>query len=115
MVIRLGDVVWVDFGAGRGSEPAKTRPALVVQANWLLDTGIATVLVIPMTSNTDLEVFPGNVLVPAEASGLDRDSVVLVTQIGPIDRRFVEPYAVGHVPAYVLSAVSNGLRLISGL
>ena len=114
-MIRLGDVVWVDFGTGRGSEPAKVRPALIVQANWLLDTDIATVLVIPMTSNTDLKVFPGNVFVAAEVSGLDRDSVVLVTQTVSIDRRFIEPYPVGHVPAYVLSAVSSGLRLVSGL
>lgn len=114
-MIRRGDVVWVDFGSPRGSEPAKIRPALVMQANWLLDTNIATVMVVPLTSNVELEAFPGNVLVPTEASGLERDSVALVAQIAPVDRRYIEPYAVGHLPAYLMTAVTQGLRLVSDM
>lgn len=43
MVTARGDVVWVDFGSPRGSEPVKVRPAVVVQEDWLLATAIATV------------------------------------------------------------------------
>jgi mRNA interferase MazF len=35
-----------------------------------LDTDINNVLGVPLTSNTALEGFPGNVAVPVEASGL---------------------------------------------
>ena len=45
MVIAHGDVVWVDFGSPRGSEPAKRRPTVAMQEDWLLATRIATVLV----------------------------------------------------------------------
>jgi len=115
VVIAHGDVVWVDFGSPRGSEPAKRRPAVVMQEDWLLATRIATVLVVPLTSNVALEAFPGNVLVPVDASGLDKDSVAVVSQIGPVSREFLEPDAVGRVPNYVLSKIADGIRLATGI
>ncbi len=115
MVIRRGDVVWVDFGSPRGSEPAKVRPAVVVQEDWLLATDIGTALVVPLTSNTTLEAFPGNVLVPAEASGLDKDSVAVVSQLGPVSREFLDPYPAGHVPGYLLTKIAAGVRLVTGI
>lgn len=114
-MIAHGDVVWVDFGSPRGSEPAKRRPAVVLQEDWLLATAIATVLVVPLTSNVALEAFPGNVLVPVDASGLDRDSVAVVSQLGPVSRDFVDPFPVGRVPAYVLSKIADGVRLVTGI
>ena len=114
-MISHGDVVWVDFGSPRGSEPAKRRPAVVVQEEWLLATKIVTVLVVPLTSNVALEAFPGNVLVPIDASGLDKDSVAVVSQVGPVSREFLEPYPVGHVPSYVLSKIADGIRLVMGI
>ncbi len=68
-----------------------------------------------MTSNTQLEAFPGNVLIPAEASGLERDSVAVVSQVGPVGREFLDPYAAGHVPAYLLSEIGSGIRLVLGV
>lgn len=115
MVISHGDVVWVDFGSPRGSEPAKRRPAVVVQENWLLATRIATVLVVPLTSNIALEAFPGNVLVPVDTSGLGKDSVAVVSQIGPVSREYLDPHPVGHVPSYVISKIADGIRLITGI
>ncbi len=103
--------MWVDFGSPRGSEPAKRRPAVVFQADWLLATAIATVLVVPLTSNVDLGDFPGNVRVARAASGLDRDSIAVVSQVGPVGREFVDPFAVGHLPSHVMRAVSDGVRL----
>lgn len=114
-MIAHGDVIWVDFGSPRGSEPAKRRPAVVLQEDWLLATAIATVLVVPLTSNLALEAFPGNVLVPVDASGLDRDSIAVVSQLGPVSREFVDPFPVGRVPAYVLSKIADGVRLVTGV
>ncbi|HWL60065.1 MAG TPA: type II toxin-antitoxin system PemK/MazF family toxin [Microbacteriaceae bacterium] len=114
-MINHGDVVWTDFGRPRGSEPAKIRPAIVLQENWLLATEISTVIVVPLTSNVAQESFPGNVLIPAETSGLDRDSVALVTRVGPVSREYLEPHAVGRVPAYLLGRIGAGIRLVTGI
>jgi mRNA interferase MazF len=115
VVTARGDVVWVHFGLPRGSEPAKIRPALVIQDDWLLATAINTVLVVPLTSNLALEPFPGNVLVPSMTSGLDKDSVAVVSQVGPVSREFLEPFAVGHLPGYLMRKVADGVRLATGM
>ncbi len=109
-----GDVVWADFGEPRGSEPAKVRPAIVFQDDWLMATSINTVLIIPLTSNLAQEAFPGNVLIPAVASGLDKDSVALVTQLGPVGREYLQAYPTGRIPAYLLNELGAGVRLVTG-
>lgn len=86
-----------------------------MQENWLLATQITTVLVVPLTSNVALEAFPGNVLIPVDASGLGKDSVAVVSQVGPVGREFLEPYPVGHVPSYVVSKIADGIRLVMGI
>jgi mRNA interferase MazF len=115
VVISRGDIVWVEFGIPRGSEPAKVRPAVILQENWLLATDIHTALVVPVTSNTALEAFPGNVLLPAEASGLDKDSVAVVSQVGPVDRTFLNPFPAGSLPAYLMNDIGAGVRLVLGI
>ncbi len=114
-MIRRGNIVWVDFGLPRGSEPAKVRPAIVLQDNWLNESAINTVIVIPLTSNISHQRFPGNVFIPSSASGLERDSVALVTQVGPVSREFLEPYPVSTLPRFLFSQVCEGIRLATGL
>jgi mRNA interferase MazF len=115
MVISRGDIVWADFGSARGSEPAMARPALILQEDWLLATGIRTILVVPLTSNTSLEAFPGNVRIPAETSELRKDSVAVVSQVTSLDREYIDPYPVGHLPGYLMASVSSGVRLVLGV
>lgn len=114
-MISRGDVVWVDFGSPRGSEPAKIRPAIVLQADWLNASDVSTVLVVPLTSNVRLKLFPGNVLIPAETSGLERDSIAVVSQFGPVSREFIDPYPAGHLPGYLMTEVATGVRLVSDI
>ncbi|MGC5167305.1 type II toxin-antitoxin system PemK/MazF family toxin [Luteimicrobium sp. DT211] len=111
MVIRRGEVCWVDFGEPRGSAPAKRRPAVVVQSDQYNRSRISTVVVLPITSNTALARHPGNVFLPALASGLPKDSVVNVSQPMTVDRADVEPTEV-RLPANLLDAVDAGLRRI---
>ena len=113
-MIKRGDICWADFGEPRGSEPAKRRPVVVIQEDWLLASNINTVLVVPLTSNTRTASFPGNILIPALAGNLDRDSVANVSQIGPISREFIEPYPIGHLPGYLTEEIVAGIRLLIG-
>lgn len=115
MVTTRGDVLWVDFGSPRGSEPAKRRPAIVVQDDWLNRSRIATAVVVPLTSNLALGDFPGNVVVPGIASGLEKDSVALVTQVGPVSREFLDPYPTARLPLHIMERVASGIRLVLGI
>jgi len=84
-VIRRGAVVLVNLDPVVGSEVGKTRPAVVVQ-NDLANRSSPTFTVVPLTSSTT-RIFPFHVLIPAEASGLDRDGKALCEQIRTVARK----------------------------
>ncbi|MFF3026053.1 type II toxin-antitoxin system PemK/MazF family toxin [Microbacterium sp. NPDC057944] len=112
-LLRRGQIVLVSFDPTVGSEVRKTRPAVVVSnntANTVASRGSnATVTVVPLTSRTE-KVFPFQVLLPAGATGLDRDSKAQAEQIRTVSvARIVRP--VGWVPAELLGAVDEAMRL----
>lgn len=113
-MIRRGEVRWAQLGEPRGSGPGYRRPVLVVQADPFNRSRIATVVVAAITSNLDLAAAPGNVLLPAGASGLPRDSVANVSQLLTLDRRSLGE-AVGTLPADLTGRVDEGLRLVLAL
>jgi mRNA interferase MazF len=113
-VTERGDVCWADLGEPHGSKPAKRRPVLIVQADPYNDSRLNTTLAAVITSNTGLAAMPGNVFVPAIASGLPRDSVVDVTVLITVDKTDLGP-AVGQLPASLMHEVDRGLRRVLGL
>src|ERR1035437_3666552 len=71
---------------GHGSRPAKRRPILVIQSDPFNVSRLSTTVAAVITSNTGLAAMPGNVLLPAAASGLPHDSVVNVTALMTLDK-----------------------------
>ncbi|MEP6834553.1 MAG: type II toxin-antitoxin system PemK/MazF family toxin [Gemmatimonas sp.] len=65
--------------------------------------------VVSLTSNIRLLDAPGNVLVPAKASGLARDSVVNVSQILTVDRDMLTERVNVMTPS-IMKQVDEGLR-----
>ncbi|HEX8246048.1 MAG TPA: type II toxin-antitoxin system PemK/MazF family toxin [Longimicrobium sp.] len=114
MEIRRGEVWWVDLDEPRGSEPGYRRPLLILQADPFNRSRISTVVGVVLTSNLRLVEVPGNVLVPAKAAGLPKDSVVNVSQFVTVDREFLEERA-GRLPQRLMAAVEAGIRLVLGL
>jgi mRNA interferase MazF len=113
-VIFRGGVYWADLGEVTGSRPAKRRPVLVVQSDAFSASALSTVIAVVLTSNTALAAMPGNVFVPATASGLPRDSVVNVTGMVTLDEGdLVE--MVGQLPSYLQAEVDQGLRRVLDL
>lgn len=110
-----GDVHWCDLGGPAGSAPAKRRPVLVVQAEDYNRSRLATVIVVALTSNTTLAAMPGNVFLPAAATGLPRDSVANVTALATVDRRELDAHPAGQVPGHLMSEVDQGLSRVLAL
>jgi mRNA interferase MazF len=108
-----GDIVWVDYGEPVGSEPGFRRPGVVVQADEINRTRIETILCMPLTSNLLLARAPGNVLLRKSETGLDRDSVVNVVQIGALDRSRIGDW-IGSISDRQLRLIFNGLDLVLG-
>ena len=114
MVIERGQIWWADLGEPTGSGPGFRRPLLIVQSDAFNRSRLRTIVAVVLTSNLRLVDAPGNVLVPAKASGLPRDSVANVSQIVTLDRDvLVEP--VGRLRGQVLTDVEAGLRLVLAL
>ena len=114
MVVERGQVWWADLDEPRGSEPGFRRQLLIVQDDAFNRSRIRTVLAIVLTSNLRLIDAPGNVLIPAKAAGLPKDSVANVSQIVTLDRDYLTEPA-GKVRGPLLKNVENGLRLVLGL
>ena len=75
-----------DLKPRRGTEPGKTRPVLVVQAQALLDAHHPSTLVIPLTTNLVDDAEPLRIRV-LSSGGLGRDSDLLIDQLRAIDNR----------------------------
>ena len=109
--MRRSEIYWADLGPATGSRPAKRRPVLVIQSDPYNDSRLATVLTAVITSNTALATMPGNVFLPAAATGLPRDSVVNVTALVTLNRTDLTASA-GQLPRSLMSDVDNGLHRV---
>jgi mRNA interferase MazF len=98
----------------RGSEPGFRRPLLIVQDDAFNRSRLRTVIAVVLTSNIRLVDAPGNVLIPAKAAGLPKDSVANVSQVITLDRDFLTA-PVGRLRGQLLKNVENGVRLVLGL
>ena len=108
-MIERGGIYWADLGAPAGSRPAKRRPVLVISADSYNRSRLATVVALVIMSNTDLATMPGNVFLPAAATGLPRDSVVNVTAVVTLNKTDLDEKA-GAAPLALLKEIDRGLR-----
>ena len=113
-MIGRGDIYWADLGAPSGSRPAKRRPVLVIQSDPYNDSRLATVVAVVITSNTALAAMPGNVFLPATATGLPRDSVVNTTAVVTLNKTDLAD-RVSPLPLSLMNEVDRGLRRVLGL
>ncbi|HEY6957704.1 MAG TPA: type II toxin-antitoxin system PemK/MazF family toxin [Candidatus Limnocylindria bacterium] len=113
MVVAQGDICWAELPPPRGSAPGFRRPVVVVQADAFNESAIGTVVCVAITSNLRWADAPGNVLLRAASSGLDRDSVANVSQIVTVDRTALTR-RVGHLSPRLLSLVLSGIDIVLG-
>lgn len=114
MVIERGEVWWADLGEPDGSEPGYRRPVVIVQSDAFNRSRLRTVIAVVLMTNVRLVEAPGNVLLPAKATGLPKDSVANVSQVITVDRDFLLERA-GRVRGQSLKDVDKGLRLVLAL
>jgi len=112
VVIRQGDLCWVAFSGGRGSEPWGRRPALILQHDRFNTSRLNTVVVVAITSNLRYASLPGNVRLRKGEGNLPRACVVNVTQIQTIDRAYLNQ-KIGTLSRHLLRRVWEGVRLVA--
>lgn len=113
MVIAQGDVCWADLPDPVGSGPGFRRPVVIVQGDALNRSRIATVVCVPLTSRLTWADAPGNVLLPARATGLPKDSVANASQIVALDRSLLTQ-RVGHLARKQMELLLGGIDVVLG-
>lgn len=111
--MQRGEIRLVDFEPVRGSEASKRRPAVIVSNDGANATarrlGRGVVTVVPITSNVE-RVYPFQVLVRADESGLRRDSKAQAEQIRSVAVERVGP-RVGLLDRATAASLDDAIRL----
>ena len=111
MVIRQGDVFWIDLGEPRGSAPGYRHPHVVVQNNLFNQSRINTSVVCAITSNLARASAPGNVLLRKSEAGLPRPSVVNVSQVFTVDKSELTE-RIGTLSGKRVLEIIEGMKLV---
>lgn len=108
-----GEMRLTDLEPARGAESNKRRPAVIVSNNRAnaadSRSGRGIITVVPVTSNV-ARVFPFQVLLPAEETGLRVESKAQADQVRSVAYERLGP-VMGHVPAHVMAELDEALRL----
>lgn len=83
-MIRRGDIHYVDFSPGRGSEQSGVRPGLIIQNN--AGNQYSRTTIVAAISSKRRRPYLFHVLITARESGLPEDSVVKCEQIQTVDQ-----------------------------
>jgi mRNA interferase MazF len=109
-----GDIWWADFGIPFGSEPGFIRPVIVIQADSFNKSKINTSIVIPLSTNLNLEFAPGNVLIDKDSINLPKDSVAVVSQISVIDKDRLKEKS-SKLDYNAMKEIERGIMLVLGI
>lgn len=81
-----GEIWLANLNPGRGTEPGKIRPVLILQNQALLDAEHPSTLIIPLTTNLIDDAEPLRLRIVAQGR-MEQDSDLLVGQLRAIDNK----------------------------
>ena len=110
--IRRGEIYWVDWNPGRGSEQSGVRPALVIQ-NDVGNDFSPTTIVAALTTAIE-RPYPFLVKVSAKESGLPKDGSVNLAVILTIDKTRLRDRC-GELSESKLSEINEAIKVSLGL
>jgi len=111
MVVKKGEIWWASLEEPRGSEPGYRRPVVVISSNDFNKSNIQTVIVAAITSNMRLSEAPGNIKLTKKGSGLNRESVVNISQLLTLDKSYLNEKA-GKLSTKQSQLLNYGLQLV---
>jgi len=111
--VHRGEIYLVNFDPARNGEANKQRPAVIVSndgANSSAERhGNGVITIVPVTSNVT-RIYPFQVLIPADATGLDVDSKAQAEQVRSISVERLG-LGIGQVPHELMEEIDEALRL----
>ena len=92
----------------------EVEEVLVIQSDAFNDSRLATVIVLSLTSNLELQTMPGCVMLRSAETNLPKDSVANATQIRTLDRSRLQEQ-VGQLDDGAMFMIDNLLRVVLNL
>ncbi len=105
---KRGEIWLANLNPRRGTEPGKTRPVVIVQAQALLDAGHPSTLIVPLTIQLTDSAEPLRIRLKA-SGGLRKDSDALIDQVRAIDNVRLVQGPLSRLSPAQLSAVADAL------
>ncbi len=111
--VKRGDIWLVNLDPTIGHEIKKTRPCVILQ-NDIGNKYSNTTIIGPVTSQHTEKIYPVEVLLTKENSGLDKNSKIVLAQIRAIDkRRLIKKLS--RVDEITISKIDEALRISLGI
>lgn len=107
--MKRGEIFYANLSPSVGSEVSKRRPVLIVSNN-ANNRAASTVTIVPITSNVS-RVYPFEVLLLLEQSGLSKPSKAQVQQIRTISKQRLTVERVGSLKQETMQLVDTAIRL----
>lgn len=111
MVIKQGDIYWIDLGEPVGAQLAYRHPHVVIQNNVFNKSRIATVVVCALTSNLKRANAPGNILLEKDEANLPKQSVINVSQIFTVSKEQLQQ-KIGTLSKARIEQILAGIKLV---
>jgi len=106
--MRRGEIYLIDFEPSVGAEIRKKRPALIISCDEA-NKHLKTIMVIPFSSKTE-RVYPFEVLVEKEDSGLEANSKLKIPQMRAVEKARLKKY-IGTISNDILARVEKAIKL----
>jgi mRNA interferase MazF len=107
--MKRGEIYFANLSPAIGSEMDKRRPVLIV-SNDANNNASTTVTILPITSNTS-RVYPFEVLLNPEDSGLSKPSKMQAQQIRTISKQRILGDVVGCLNQDLIDLVNDAIKL----
>ena len=107
--MKRGSIYFADLNPTVGSEIRKIRPVLIVSNN-ANNLASSTITIVPLTSNTT-KVYPFEVLLLVEDTGLVKQSKAQCHQIRTISKLRIHHKKIGQVNSSIMLKINMALKL----
>ena len=111
MIIRQGDIFWVNLGSPKGSEPGYRHPHVVIQNDVFNASRIDTVVVCALTTNLKRAQAPGNVTLNKGEANLAKKSVVNISQVVTVNKSDLKD-KIGSLSPKRTNEIIEGIKLL---
>jgi len=109
-----GELWWIDLGVPFGSESGFRRPVVILQNDFFNKSQIKTTIIIPLSTNMILADAPGNIIITKKESKLNKNSVIILSQIKAVDRtRLIEK--ISKIDKSIIEKIENNIMFILGV